>query len=45
MNLKYENLYYNDFGGSLRKFNDIIETRKQGDMVVTFHLLMRMKTQ
>ena len=33
MNLKYEDLHYIDLGASLRKFNDVIKTRKQGDMV------------
>ena len=32
MNLKYEDLHYSDLGASLRNFNDVIKTRKQGDM-------------
>ena len=32
MNPKYENLHYIDLGASLRKFNDVIKSRKQGDM-------------
>ena len=32
MNLKYENLQYIDLGASPRKFNDVIENRKQGSM-------------
>ena len=32
MNPKYENLHYIDLGASLRKFNDVINSRKQGDM-------------
>ena len=34
MNPKYENLHYTDLGASLRKFNDVIKSRKQGDMLV-----------
>ena len=35
MNLKYEDLHYSDLGASLRNFNDVIKTRKQGDMRLT----------
>ena len=32
---KYEDdLHYIDLGGSLRNSNDVIETRKQGDMIL-----------
>ena len=29
---EYEDLHYIDLSASLRDFNDVIETRKQGDM-------------
>ena len=35
MNLKYEDLHYSDLGASLRNFNDVIKTRKQGDMPIS----------
>ena len=37
MNLKYEDLHYSDLGASLRNFNDVIKTRKQGDMTLKTH--------
>ena len=39
MNPKYENLHYIDLGASLRKFNDVIKSRKQGDMDLAINLL------
>ena len=36
MNPKHENLHYIDLGASLCKFNDVIKTRKQGDMGAWF---------
>ena len=34
MKVKYENLHYIGLDASLREFNDVIETRKQGDMSI-----------
>ena len=39
MNLKHEDLHYSDLGASLRNFNDVIKTRKQGDMGTEYWVL------
>ena len=38
MSLKYKNLYFIDLGESLHKFNDVIKSRKQGDMAHSVYL-------